>query len=150
MPCEPSATTLGERHARAPSVGRQMLLRPLCSKIPLLLRRIHRAGIHGSPANDDGRFQSLMSFALPISSPLRGPFRCSSSGLPKLHSSFEVAPTNELGEKIGPRRKGKGTGGMQSRCLSLVPLPSHAHDLGGGPRMSNFRDDARLGSIAAL
>ena len=108
MPCEPSATTLGERHARAPSVGRQMLLRPLCSKIPLLLRRIHRAGIHGSPANDDGRFQSLMSFALPISSPLRGHFRCSSGGLPKLHSSFEVAPTNELGEKIGPRRKGKG------------------------------------------
>ena len=32
-------------------------------------------GIHRPPADDDGRFESLMSFALPISSPLRGHFR---------------------------------------------------------------------------
>ena len=78
----------------------------------------------------------------------------SSSGLPKLHSSFEVAPTNELGEKIGPRRKGKGTDRRDAITVSLIsplPLPPlRDHDLGGGPRMSNFRDDARLGSIAAL
>ena len=78
----------------------------------------------------------------------------SSSGLAKLHSSFEVAPTNELGEKIGPRRKGKEDrkDAITVSLISPLPFPPffHAHDLGGGPRMSNFRDDARLGSIDAL
>ena len=105
------------------SVGRQMPERPSfglsVSRFRCFYDGYTARGIHGSPADSDGRFESLMSFALPISSPLRGHFRCSSSGLPKLHSSFEVAPTNELGEKIGPRRKGKGD--RQEGCNHGVP-----------------------------
>lgn len=164
MPCEPSATTLGERHARALSVGRQMprtrtsVPRPLGSKIPLLLRRIHRAGDPRTPGRRRRSFREFNEFrpANFFSSPwtFSPPLHAVAAGCPNFIPRLKSPRLTSWGRKLGRGERGRGTDRRDAITVSLIsplPLPSlRDHDLGGGPRMSNFRDDARLGSIAAL